>query len=292
MHKLRTKLFSGLILLIIFNNVYSETLPEDSIKQGIGLHYGINIGAFWANDYQANFYSGIPGNIDSIGLIFSNPYYCEQIKRELNDTFRLVELPGKMNYEPAIQIGFYTAYNYTESMGIMLQFNYTKLRAKDVFLLGIGAQPTYLTFDELQTYPVWGVEERINIDAGITKTFNSGNNTNLFLEGGLNFNNTKVKEHKILVGSQEFSLINIYGDSPYTPNTQLQTYAIRLGGLGYGGFINGGIKFLVNEKFSLDIGGGFMWSKINLQGYSRNNAHYSIFTRLCFGPTTYNSDKY
>lgn len=260
----------------------TRTSPGDTNTMNSGFSFGFNMGAYFASPYQANFYNGNPGNVDSIGLIFSNYYYTQEIRQALNDTFRLLELPQKMSYQPALQFGFYVKYSFSKQLGAFAQFNYAKLKANDVFTMGIGPDPSYLTFDEIRTYPIWGTEERIYIDLGVSKTFETSKTVQVFLEGGLNINNTRVKEHKINIESLEYSLINIYGNSPYVPNTQMQTYETRLGGLGIGVFATTGLRFVFNDKVSLDPGVSLYWSQANLEGYQAYRPQYSVFVRLCY----------
>lgn len=259
-----------------------DPYPGDTNKLNSGFSFGFNMGAYFANAYQGNFYNGASGNVDSIGLVFSNHYYTMDIRAELNDTFRLLELPAQMKYEPALQFGFYVKYSFSKQLGAFMQFNYAKLKAKDVFTMGIGPDLSGQAFDDIREYPIWGTEERIYIDLGVSKTFETSDQVQVFLEGGLNINNTRVKEHKIAIGSLEYSLINIYGTSPYIPNTQMQTYETRLGGLGIGAFATTGLRFIVSDKLSLDPGFSLYWSKANLEEYSAYRPHYTVFVRLCF----------
>ena len=247
-----------------------------------GFYFGLNIGALWANKYQANFYNGASGNVDSIGLVFNNYYYREDIRRELNDTFRLLELPTEMRYKATYQIGFYIRYNFVRNSGIFIQFNYAKLEAKDFFTMGIGGTPQYLTFDNIQLFPIWGKEERIYIDIGGSQTFPLDKVLGLYMEAGLNINNTRVLENKIAIGSLEYSLINIYGTTPYIPNTQMQTYQVHLGGLGIGAFLSAGLRANFDKNISLDLGGTFHWNNANLEGYERYRPHAGAYLRLCF----------
>ena len=288
MKKFLILLFLALPLLVSAHKAppvpsfFHQYPPGDSARLNSGWSFGFNFGSYFANGYNGNFYNGSPGNVDSIGLIFSNKYYLMDIRAALNDTFRLLELPQKMKYQPALQFGFYVKYSISKQLGVFAQFNYVKLKAKDVFTMGIGPDPSYLTFDNIQTYPIWGVEERINIDLGVSKTFETSKYVQLFAEGGLNINNTRVKENKIAIGPLEYSLINIYGNSPYTPNMQMQTYETRLGGLAVGAFASGGLRFVFNDKVSLDPGVNLYWTKANLEGYPDYRLHYTIFLRLCY----------
>jgi hypothetical protein len=260
----------------------AHEFPGDTNRLNSGFSFGINMGAYFANKYNGNFYNGADGNVDSMGLVFNNYYYIQDIQRALNDTFRLLELPMEMAYQPALQFGFYVKYSFSNQLGVFMQFNYAKLKAKDVFTVGLGPEHTYLSQDDIVTYPIWGTEERIYIDLGVSKTFETSKTIQVFVEGGLNINNTRVKEHKIAIANLEYSLINIYGDSPYVPNTQMQTYETRLGGLGVGAFASGGLRFLFSNKISLDPGFAFYWTKTNLEGYPAYHPQYTVFLRLCF----------
>lgn len=263
-------------------NFELRTHPGDSTRNNKGFIFGINMGAFFANKFHAGFYDGSPENVDSMGLVFTNYYYLQDIKRELSDTFRLLELPQNIKFQPAMQVGFYVKYNFDNNFGVFMQFNYAKLKAKDVFTMGIGPDPSYLTFDNIQMFSIIGTEERINIDIGVNKTFETSKTIQLFLEGGLNINNTRIKEHKIYIGSKDFSLINIYGTTPYAQNTQQQTYEPRLGGLGIGAFAGGGVRFVFNNKISLDPGFTFFWAQAKHVGYTAYKPHYAVYLRFCF----------
>ncbi len=275
-------LLVGCTIQLSAHSPWTTGLPGDSVRTKSGFSFGFNVGAYFANKYNGNFYNGASSNVDSIGLIFSNYNYTQDIQREITDTFRLLELPQKMGYQPAMQFGFYVKYSFSKQLGMFLQFNYTKLKAKDVFTMGIGPAHAYLSFDDIRTFPIWGTEERIYIDLGVSKTFETSKTVQIFVEGGLNINNTLVKEHKIAIGNLEYSLINIYGNTPYTPNTQMQTYETRLGGLAVGAFASTGLRFVFNNYISLDPGFSFYMTKANLEGYPAYRPQYTVFLRICY----------
>jgi hypothetical protein len=279
-------LLLAFILGMLSTTAYAQTNPYGKVRgdtlYSTGWSFGLNLGAFWANKYQAGFYNGQSGNMDSINLVFGNHYYLQDIKRELNDTFRLMELPTDMRYQPAMLIGFMGKYNMSHNLGIFIQFNYHSLRAKDVFTLALGPQVGYATWDSLLFCPIWGKEERMHIDLGISKDFVIDNGIHFFVEGGMNINYAKVKEHKIAIRSLEYSLINVYGNQAYIPNTQLQEYTVHMGGWGMGGFLNAGFRLIFNNQISIDPGASFYWSQVKLKGYTAFKPHFSAFVRICF----------
>jgi hypothetical protein len=62
----------------------------------------------------------------------------------------------------------------------------------------------------------------------------------------------------------------------------MQEYNVRLGGWGMGGFINAGFRLIFNNHISIDPGGSFYWSQINLKGYTKFRPHFSAFVRISY----------
>jgi hypothetical protein len=282
--------FSKIIIIlfaVLFFNLNSlfaqkQKEAEDSVKQNRAWSFGINCGAMFANRYQANFYDGAAGNQNTIGYILDNPYYNADIHRALNDTFALYGMPTKMKYNPTFAVGFILKKNINNHLGVFAQFNYSKLTAQDQFTLKIGATPVGSAFPNLQNYSIWGKEERINIDIGVSGEMYFAPKIYGFLEGGFNLNNTRVLENKIAIGTLEYSIINIYGNQQYIPNTQLQEYAVHEGGLGIGGFLSPGVKFKFNDNVAIDVFGSLYWAKINLMDYNLFKPQFSLSLRFMF----------
>jgi hypothetical protein len=59
-------------------------------------------------------------------------------------------------------------------------------------------------------------------------------------------------------------------------------YDIQQGGLGYGGYATAGLRFKVNDTFSLETSAVYYNKKINLQGYSTLKSNFSALIKLCF----------
>lgn len=283
------KTFSLLLLLTI--NFYSPeeifafniSGPGDSIRQNRPWTFGINCGAAFANKYHADFYNGSTGNQNEINYILGNYYHSQEIYNALNDTFSLTGLPADMKYSPAFCVGFYVKKNLNSNFGIFIQFNYSKFVARDVFTLKIGNKPAgYSLTDDLRNYPIWGKEERINIDIGASGEMLFAPKIYGFLEAGFNLNNTRVIENMISIESLEYSIINIYGNQAWVPNTQLQEYYVHEGGIGLGAFLSPGIKFKFNDYLAIDILGSVYWSKINLMYYNKFRPQYNVMLRFCF----------
>ncbi len=289
-------------ILIIFSLIYSihnlmiasnpdstkiEIKKKKKIEGPRGFEFSGNFGGYFANKYNAQYYNGNSVNENNIDFVLKNQYWFDEIKNILRtsinrDSIMLSELPTNMKYSPSMYVGFGVRYNYTPSWALNIQFNFTKLIAKDFFTFQV-----FPAFDnENRSYVKYGIigsETRNNIEIGVLHTFMPEKIIRPFAEVGVLFTNTKVKESKILIESSEYSLINIYSGS-YIPNTQLQENNILQGGLSFGGYFSGGVKFVFNDFASFEVMASLYYKQINLQPYKDFKIHGAGMVRLILSP--------
>ncbi|MFC2100374.1 hypothetical protein ACFLRZ_00945, partial [Bacteroidota bacterium] len=271
-----------LIIVLLANNLNAQE-TDPFAKEKSGLWFGLNIGYYFANKYNAGFYNGDPGNENNINYIFSNKYHYNEIYQAVNaaDTFFLVDYPSGMKYDPVMNVGFVLSLRNSRNMSFFIQINYAKLQTKDVYSVEVDPA-TYLTFSDLRLYSIYGTEERTLIDLGMCRHYKLGENIEAAVEGGLNLSSTNVISSKIKIEELEYSLVNVYLNQYYVPNTQLTEYNIKQGGIGYGLFLGGSIKFFFTESLSLDPGFYVYFKQINLAGYQKFTFHYNFFLRFTF----------
>ncbi len=240
------------------------------LRKNKGWRFGVNFGAYFANKSTANFYNGTGDN--NIQNVFNNPHYEKQILEvlKINDKSEILYkvLPTDMKYDPAMLLGLFIKYNFNKKTGLFIQFNYSKLKAADVFTLVLE---DYTQFEpEYKICNIYGIEERINIDLGLSTGFELSDNYMYLFEAGLNINDTKVLESKIQIENLKFSIVD------YTAIY----YKIVQGGIGYGGFIGSGLDMKFSEQLSLYLGGNLYIKKINLGDDPGYKPNFSIFLRL------------
>ncbi len=272
-----------LVPLLSFSQKHHKSDDDNEIPKNRSWSFSINTGVAFANKYHANFYNGDTiKNQNSINYVLGNYYWNQEIQRAVNDTFNLVGMPTNMRYDPAFCVGFSIKKKFNNHFGAFAQFNFSRLKAHDAFTLKIGSTPSGSAFPNLVNYPIWGKEDRINIDLGVSGEIALAKKISGFLEGGFNLNNTRVKENGISIESLQYSIINVYGNQGFVPNTQQQEYAIKEGGLGLGLFISPGVEFKFNDNVALDVLGSVYYSKINLMHYSTFGLHYNVMIRFVF----------
>jgi hypothetical protein len=261
---------------------YKADEEEDTLGR---FSYGLNVGFYFPDNHPATFYNGSPVNDNKLDLILRNQYYRKDIEDTLGyklDSAHPYDLPSKMRYSAAYTIGFYFRYQLDKSLGIFASFNFVKLEAKDVFLLNLDLPEGYNLDPRYRQFPIWGKEKRVNIDVGISKYFPLAPKTTLFVEGGLNMNNVRVIENKIAINNTAYSLVNVYGNQSYIPNSQLQQYQVIQGGVGFGMFASSGVRLVFSDYLSLDPGFTFYWKGINLGKYDGFRPNFTAFVRFTF----------
>jgi hypothetical protein len=236
-------------------------------KNKNGFYFGVNLGFYFANRYTAQYYNGSSVNkVDSV--IKYLPNYTA-IKQALGDTFYFnpnEELPSKMKYSPAFLFGLYAKYNFKNS-GIFMQFNFSKLRANDVFTI-YYYDPLNPSIPIYKQEVIWGGEQRTSIDVGYSYTFSSKSNFKPFIQFGANLTNTKFLENKIKIEGLEYSIANYY----YT------YYNIERGGIGFGGFAGGGINMIFGNAISVmpTLNIYYIQAKMGNLNKSRLNYTFSV----------------
>jgi len=262
---------------------------------------GLNFGLYWPSKFHAGFYDGSSQNVNNINYVLNNQYWHDEIKNALNaaDDFYLRELPTNMRYTVAFQIGMYFRKTFDNYTGFSLQFDYSKLTASDFFTLEVDPQPSIGKEPDIRIYPIWGIEDRINIDLLFSKYFKTNSKMIVpFFEGGLNINSSLVKEHKIQIENLTYSLVNVYLNGGYIPGSGQNTYKVQQGGIGWGVSAAAGVKLVFNESVSIDPGFRVYYQKVKLEGYEQFKPSFALFIRLSLsdffagGEDNYTNEEY
>jgi hypothetical protein len=283
-------LLLGLFLFSLKASCPDSTVQSFSTKKPAGpkgWEFVGNFGAYWGNKYQASFYNGSSGNENNIKYVLGNQYWHDEIKNLLmtsvnRDSFALSELPSNMKYSATMHVGFGVRYNFNPEWAFNLEFNFAKLTAKDFFTLEVFPAQDNESHSYVQ-YPIWGIETRTNIQAGVVRTLNTDQKIRPFFELGTVITNTLVKESKISIEDQPYNLVNIYSGN-YVPNSNTQEYEIKQGGIGFGGYVDGGVKIMFNDFVSMELYASLYYQQINLKGYNAFKPQGSAMFRLVLSP--------
>jgi len=253
----------------------------DSIRQW---EFGINLGAYFPHKYSAGFYSGAPGNVNNLNYVMSNKYWYQDIKRLMgsNDTVIVDGYPANMHYQAGFTGGLFLRYNFNRKNGLLLEANYTWYTASDYITYWVDPQ-YYITLQDIRPEPVVGKEARVLLDLGYQRSFPFKSRLYLFLQAGGIMSYTQVQKSYVLIEGTEFSMINIYGDQVYVPNTDIQTQNIYQNAFGFGGFLGAGAGIPLNDNFGLEPGFSMQYYPTNLTGYQGFRPNWSVYLRILLG---------
>ncbi len=258
-------------------------------QQKIGWEVSGNFGLYLPNKHHAQFYNGDRHNVNNLEYIFSNYYWRQEIVELMDynasrDSFQIYEIPANIKYDAAMHVGFSARYNFSDELALNISVNYSKLQVRDVFTLQVF--PPYSGMLESFVYcGIFATEGRTNIDIGGMYTISPHKQLTPFWEAGLHANSTHVKKHVIHIFEREFNMVNVYGSSSYIPNTPLNEYDIRQGGLGFGAYLSGGYRYAMSDQFSMELLATGYLKTVNLEGYSNKFALHSAFLfRMVLSP--------
>lgn len=258
---------------------------------GGGLSVFASAGAVWADDCNANFYSGRPGNANTINRVLYSNRYGTQIWTDMKNDGLIdgtigsynqlkVEEYANMYYRISYQIGVGLRYEYPSGFGWLLRFDLMRLTANGVFNLG-SSTGTGILSNNHRYIPcdIIGREDRINIDFAITRTVDLGNNICLELDLGASLNNSKVKENLMVIDGSNYSILDVWGGN--TPDIGVGDYEyVNQGGLGWGVFMSGLVGYQIDGLGAIKMGYTCYHAKANLKGYEAMGWHHSLTLRF------------
>lgn len=268
-------------LLLVAQHGTDLQQPKEDFGEYKGCQFGLNIGLLLPNSYPANYYNGSNGNENNIKYYFGNYYNYQETKRLLNaaDTFFVKQFPTNMRYPPTASVGLFIGFYFNRKSSMYVQFNYAKLKPHDVFTVEVDPKE-YATLPDLRLYTISGVEERINIDLGYSRSYPISENMNFVASAGLAINDSKVLKSVINMEGKEYSIINVYGNRTYTPGTNMQQYQFKEGGIGLGFHGGGGFIFNFANNFALQPGITLYWNNVHLEGYSEMKFSSYFYVRI------------
>ncbi len=285
--------FATLSVAVFILSSFFFPIAARSQNESLGLALSIDAGMLMPNAKQSCFYDGRPGRPNTIGRVLYSQAYGTDIWQNLKNGGYITDAVGNYNnlqvdewptmyYKNAFQLGIGLRYGLGGGWGWLARLDYSRLTAAGEWLLSstngtgiISNQGRYVRCGMV------GVENRIMIDLGVTKQFFFDENWALGVEAGVNFNNTKVKEHKMEIAGTYYSILDIWdGASPYSG---IGTYEyVNQGGLGYGGFGTLAVSYVIPGYGSLDVGYSCYYTQTHFPGFNDDDAfapQHFIFVR-------------
>ncbi len=284
-------LLSLLILSLPLQAQKKKSAPE--AHRMSGLYLNVDAGLLIPNSKQADFYSGRPGNSNTIDRVLHSETYGTQIWISLVDgghispsaigdysQLQVVEYPH-MYYRLTYQLGVGFRYVYESGWGWLLRFDYSQLTAAGQFNLSSNNGTGVLGSRQFVTCDIFGIERRTLIDFGIAKRIPLTSLVDLEIDFGFDLNSTHVKQNGIRVVGRTYSILDIWGG--YPPSSYTGTYEyLNEGRIGIGGFGSMAVSYL-SKVGSIDLGYSCYYMQTKYTNYNENDAYalqHTIFLRF------------
>lgn len=263
-----------IIYLFLFVCAAQPLHAYDAGPPGRQFSYGLNLGAYIANNATGNYYNGSGRN--NLVETLTRQHTYNRIREALGYDFEFPGephqyLPQSMSYSPAMLVGVFGSLHFNHKTSLIAEFNYTRLRLQDQFMLRILRGDPGLIDHDIERFNILGTEERSDIRIGIQRIFPlREQQVHPYLEAGANMINTKARENRVQIAGSTYSILNL---------TDVR-YGLRDDGISFGLYAGGGLKMDVGENYALLLGAIGNYASINLGDNSQYNMHYSIFIRL------------
>ncbi len=241
---------------------------EEEAPRGIRYTYGLNLGAYFANDGTANYYNG--SGPHSLEAAINRQHNYNRIRESLGYDFSLHALPQDMGYSPAMMVGVFGTIFIGNRTAVHGEFNHARLEAEDAFSLKLD-RPSFIEGDNVYLFPLRGSEERTEIRLGLQHTSEAaGSTVHPFFEGGMSFVNTRVRQNNARIEGRSYSIRNI--SDTY--------YDFRDDGIGYGGYGTVGLRLDIGDIYAMALGATGSFINLNLGENDAFHINYSIFARI------------
>lgn len=264
------------ILLLLLTLLAAAPLSAQDER---GLSVSIDAGGLFADHYHADFYSGAPGNANTLLRVLHSQQYGPGIWEDLFSqglitsaigTYNQLQVAeyGSMRYRIAMQLGIGLRYDFGSHLAATLRFDYASLSATGQILLHSGRNnSTTLTNQQAYvTCPVMGQEKRILIDLGLSTRFPLREGFHLQADLGATAVNTKVEANQVLIAGSPYSILDIWeGQSPDAgqPGYDYQNQ----GGIGLGGYFTLGLTYQLPHGNSATLHYTLHYYRVNLPLY-------------------------
>lgn len=263
-----------LIYLIIVRTL-NLAAQEEEIVSKKGPFMSLGFGSYFANSNTAVMYDGVSKYaLIGIGYYFTIEPFKTQFEEYFKYPYEIVELPENLKYRPGREISWQLGYRFEDGSAFYAEANFAQLNIQDAFVVAIDDPNRKSPEKLLQQIPIFGKEQRLNINTGFHVPFIHEKGFTAYLPLFANVNSTKLESNYFVINNQQYQIVHNF---PGVTNT-------RIGGMGFGGGSGLGVKLQFKKSFSLDIGYNLIYSRIRMTDELRPfGLHHSILVKIVWG---------
>jgi hypothetical protein len=299
-HTIAALLLFQLVNLNLFSQDTATTTIDNStyIAKETGFHFGLTIGALFANQSTAQLYDGYGFDIDGNRNSYDNSFMNEKINKQYGGgayagqgdqiatelkvdpntwTFSQENMPINMRYQPAFVVGLTVRYSVDKKNSILFNLNAAKLTIAGNFNIRTPVSSSGSTNqtnnNSLQTFSIKGGEQRLLIQLGYQHLMGENEKFNFLVEGGLHATVAKFDKNEIQINNLNIDLTSYYNEPRYAAALPFK----RPTGIAFGAFAGMGIHLKMNPKSIIQAVYSPSYEKINIG----NTTQYKFQNAIC-----------
>ena len=202
---------------------------------------GVNVGVKFANKNYALRYNGVYEQ-QLYQTLIQNPNNYDQIFRMLGDQHFLLPndaYPANIRYTPGLLTGVTVGYKLSPNIQASIDANFNKLKVRDVFSIEVLDATNTTSQNQYELGELYAEESRFNGRFNIDYIIPQEKIKYIIGVSGL-FTAWRIDQHVAVFQGFQMPLFSVHN-----PNNNFST---RVSGSGWGGGLNLGIEYRVNEK--------------------------------------------
>ncbi|MEN8928876.1 MAG: hypothetical protein ABF242_03660 [Flavobacteriales bacterium] len=236
----RLQLILSLLFLAIYSVSYSQ--EEEKIKK---FRFGIDLGVDFPNKQYSHFLDG--SHPYGASRILGQPTTKQQIEARLGYPILDWEYSSANSYQSSVFTGVYLGFDIKPTLSVVMKFDFSVVRFSTPLVLRLN-NPQNFT-GEFETAIVNAREQRFLYAIGVEQKFETESVLKPYLAGGLTLNYIQLENQELIVADVTYNIMRV--------NTSQALTVQQIDGFGYGFYLEGGVTYKLNDKFSLGLGGVF-----------------------------------
>mgnify|MGYP005987272243 FL=1 len=231
----------NIYITILFISFYSISCSqeEDKVKK---IRFGVDFGVDFPNKQFAQFLDGY--HPYGVSRILNEPTTRQQIETKLGYPILDWEYSQDNSYSASVFTGLYLGFDIKPQLSIVMKLDFSVIRFSTPLVLRLD-NPQNFT-GEYETAIINAREQRFTYALGVEKKIDTETKVSPYVGIGASLNYIQLERHDIVIAQTSYNIMRIN-------NVQALTYQ-KIDGFGYGGYIEGGVSVLLNEKYSLGVG--------------------------------------
>ncbi|MEN8839057.1 MAG: hypothetical protein ABF238_00960 [Flavobacteriales bacterium] len=228
-------------LIILFVGIYSCIFGQEEEKSIKKFRFGIDLGLDFPNQRYAQFLDG--SHPFGVNRILTNPQTRQQLQDKLGYPIKSWEFSRNNEYPASFFSGVFLGFDISSDWAVVMKFDIGIIRFSTPLVIALD-NPQNFT-GEFEQATVTARERRFGYKLGVQKNIEIQPKLNYYISPGAGFNYIQLENQELVIRSVKYNITRVQ-------NSGLNFQ--RVDGFGYGFYLDNGMSYILNEKFTIAFG--------------------------------------